>query len=352
MPFVLVRILHRITARAWRMPALAMLVAFVLGFGLIRSFEPGDAKIRQPLDYLWYFFISGTTVGYGDLFPVSPGGRIGAVLIITCGLSAGLLLFAQLTLWLAKGQTLKATGYGQFHHERHIVIIGYRRNRVLDIVKQLRPDPLHRRTPIVVIFWEDQLTGENPDLGVYDVVAYDETAFERACLDKASTVFVAGRNDDETVRVMLNVNAFCHDTNPGVHLVAAVPDGSRRAEITSALMLVNPEIEPVGTDDSAVVADVIRNPGVAAIYSNLASTLDADSSLFRVDIPEGAGEWPRLDLAIFLLRRGCTLLAVGESTRPNARFKLDPSPTELVRGGQSLAVVAHDRPEISWSEIS
>ena len=117
-------------------------------------------------------------------------------------------------------------------------------------------------------------------------------------------------------------------------------------------MLVNPEIEPVGTDDSAVVADVIRNPGVAAIYSNLASTLDADSSLFRVDIPEGAGEWTRLDLAIFLLRRGCTLLAVGESTRPNARFKLDPSPTELVGGGQSLAIVAHDRPEISWSEIN
>ncbi|MEO5873956.1 MAG: potassium channel family protein [Streptosporangiaceae bacterium] len=348
---MLVRVLHRLTAKAWRMPALAMLATFVLGYVLIVTFEPAGAEIREPLNYLWYFFISGTTVGYGDLFPVSSGGRIGALLIITCGLSAGLLLFAQLTLWLAKGQTLKATGHAQFHHERHIVLIGYRRNRVLEIVKQLRPDPLHHDTPVVVVFWEDQLTGDNPDPAVYDVVAYDETAFERARLDRAATIFVAGRNDDETVRVMLNVNAFCHETNPGVHLVAAVPDGSHRREIQSALRLVNPEIEPVGTDDSAVVADVIRNPGVAAIYSNLASTLDADSSLFRVDIPERAGDWLRLDLAIFLLRRGCTLLAVGESTRPNARFKLDPSPTERVGGGQSLAVVAHERPEIPWAEI-
>lgn len=351
MPFVVVRLLHRITARAWRAPALAMLVALVVGFGLIRAFEPDDAKIREPANYLWYFFVSGTTVGYGDFFPVSPGGRIGAVLIVTCGLSAGLLLFAQLTLWLAKGQTLKATGHARFRHERHIVIIGYRRSRVLEIIKQLRPDPKHHKTPVVAVFWDDQLTGENPDPDVYDVVAYDETAFERACLGDASTVFVMGRNDDETVRVMLNVNDYCRRNNPDVHLVAAVPDGSRRSEIQSALTLINPEIEPVGTDDSAVVADVIRNPGVAAIYSNLASTLDADSSLFRVDIPEGAGQWSRLDLAIFLLRRGCTLLAVGESTRPNARFKLDPAPSEPVRGGQSLAVVAHDRPEIPWDEI-
>ena len=101
----------------------------------------------------------------------------------------------------------------------------------------------------------------------------------------------------------------------------------------------------------AVVAVAIRNPGVAAIYHNLASTLDADGTLYRVDVPEGAGEWPRLDVAIFLLRRGSTLLAVGESHRPNARFRLTADPGELVRGGQSLAVVAPDRPKIPWHEL-
>ncbi|GAA3218529.1 potassium channel family protein [Actinocorallia longicatena] len=348
MPIALLRVLHGITAKAWRAPALAMLSAFVVGFLLIHFCEPADAKIREPWNYLWYFFVSGTTVGYGDLFPVSAGGRVGAVLIVSCGLSAGLVLFAELTLWLAKGQTLKATGHARLHHENHVIVIGYRRSRVLEIVKQLRNDPKHTRTPVVVVFWEDQLSGENPDPGVLEVIAFDGTAFERACLDRAATVFVQGRDHDETVRVMLDVNAHAAAS---CHLVAAVPDGVRRAEFQRALSLINPEIEPVGTDDPAVVADVIRNPGVATIYSNLASTLDADSSLFRVDVPEGEGPWTRLALAVHLLERGCTLLAVGESSRPNARFRLDPDPAALVGGGQSLAIVAHDRPEIVWSGI-
>ncbi|WP_165975680.1 hypothetical protein [Actinomadura rubrisoli] len=163
---------------------------------------------------------------------------------------------------------------------------------------------------------------------------------------------VVGRTDDETVRVMLHVVAYLRRSGgPSPHLLAGVHDGGRRAEITEALGLIGPDIEPVDIDDPAVVSVAIRNPGVAAIYHNLASTLDADSTLFRVDVPDGAGEWPRLDLAVFLLRRGSTLLAVGESHRPNARFRLAAEPDERIRGGQSLAVVAPDRPEIPWHEI-
>jgi voltage-gated potassium channel len=103
--------------------------------------------------------------------------------------------------------------------------------------------------------------------------------------------------------------------------------------------------------DPAIVAVAIRNPGVASIYHNLASTLDTDGTLYRVDVPADAGGWSRIDLAVFLLHRGSTLLAAGESHRPNARFRLTLNPDEKVRGGQSLTVVAPTRPEIPWHEL-
>ncbi|MFC6884704.1 MULTISPECIES: potassium channel family protein [Actinomadura] len=352
MPFVLLRLVHRIAERSWRAPALVLAAAFAAGWVLIAVFEPSGSKIKQPHHYLWYFFVSGTTTGYGDLFPTSAGGRIGGAIVIMAGLTAGLVLFAELTLWMAKGRTLKANGQATLHHRRHVVAVGYEREGLRAVIGQLRADPAYEKTPVVTVFWPGQLPGENPDPGLYDVVAFDGTAYERACLEHARTVLVVGRTDDETVRVMLGVVAYLRrHGSPPVHLLAGLRDGGRRAEITEALGLVGPDIEPVDVDDPAVVAVAIRNPGVAAIYHNLASTLDADSTLFRVDVPEGAGEWPRLDLAIFLLRRGGTLLAVGESHRPNARFRLAAEPGETVRGGQSLAIVAPERPEIPWNEL-
>ncbi len=346
------RLVHRIAARSWRAPALVLVAAFVAGWALIAVFEAPGAKIKKPHEYLWYFFVSGTTTGYGDLFPTSPGGRLGGAIVIMAGLTAGLVLFAELTLWMAKGRTMKANGQAQLHHRRHVVTVGYNRDGLRAIIGQLRADPEYARTKIVTIFWSDELTGENPDPDLYDVVAFDDTAFERACLQDARTVVVVGHTDDETVRVMLHVVAYLRrHGEPPVHLLAGVHDGGRRAEITEALGLIGSDIEPVDIDDPAIVAVAIRNPGVASIYHNLASTLDADSTLFRVDIPADAGEWSRLDLAIHLLQNGSTLLAVGESHRPNARFRLAARPDETIRGGQSLAVVSESRPAIPWHEI-
>ncbi|TDC55526.1 two pore domain potassium channel family protein [Actinomadura sp. KC345] len=352
MPIVLMRLVTRITGRSWRVPALVLLAAFLTGWLLIAVFEEPGAEIKRPDEYIWYFLVSGTTTGYGDLSPATTGGRIGGVLIIVAGLTAGLVMFAELTLWMGKGRAMRANGQAQLHKRRHIVMVGYHRDGLRTIIGQLRADVEFAKTDVVAIFWPDELTGENPDPDLYDVVAFDGTAYERACLEAARAVVVIGHNDDETVRVMLGVEAYLRKKgDPPVHLLAGVHEGNRRAEITEALALIGSDIEPVDIDDSAVVAAAIRNPGIAAIYHNLASTLDTDGALYRVDIPDDAGAWSRMDVAIFLLRRGGTLLAVGDSHRPDAGFRLTASPDEMIRGGQSLAVVAADRPEIPWHEL-
>ncbi|MFG2244229.1 potassium channel family protein [Spirillospora sp. NPDC048823] len=352
MPFVLMRLVDRIAGRSMRMPALVLLAAFLVGWLLIAVFEEPGADIKKPHEYFWYFIVSGTTTGYGDLAPATIGGRIGGVIAIVSGLTAGLMLFAEVTLWLAKGRTMKANGRARLSHRRHIVIVGYERDGLRAIIGELRADPDFARTPVVTIFWPDELTGENPDPDVYDVVAFDDTAYERACLEHARAAVVVGRTDDETVRVMLGLAAYLRrHGEPPVHLLAGLHDGHRRGEIMDALTLITPDIETVDIDDPAVVAVSVRNPGVAAIYHNLASTLDTDGTLYRVDVPEEVGERSRIDVAIFLLRRGSTLLAVGESHRPNANFRLTSAPDEKIRGGQSLAVVAASRPEIPWRDL-
>ena len=52
----------------------------------ILNLEVGpDANIRTPMDALWWSFVTITTVGYGDRYPVTPEGRLVAIVLMTAG---------------------------------------------------------------------------------------------------------------------------------------------------------------------------------------------------------------------------------------------------------------------------
>lgn len=77
------------------------LIVLVLEFGgmLILAAELPDpnANIKDANDALWWIFVTITTVGYGDRYPVTTWGRIIGVLVMSCGIG----LFAVLTGYLA-----------------------------------------------------------------------------------------------------------------------------------------------------------------------------------------------------------------------------------------------------------
>ena len=55
---------------------------------LVLQFEsqsPENANIQSGGDALWYSIVTITTVGYGDFYPVTPGGRITAMFIMFAG---------------------------------------------------------------------------------------------------------------------------------------------------------------------------------------------------------------------------------------------------------------------------
>jgi voltage-gated potassium channel len=97
------KVFHRLSQRlaesAITGTGLVIILALTFGSLLILQVERQnpDANIRTSADALWWSFVTMSTVGYGDHFPVTHEGRLMAILLMTVGIG----LFGVLTSYLA-----------------------------------------------------------------------------------------------------------------------------------------------------------------------------------------------------------------------------------------------------------
>jgi len=80
---------------------LLFFIILVLEFGgmamVAVESSSAEANIRTPSDAVWYTYVTITTVGYGDHYPVTTEGRLIGIVIMTAGVG----LFGTLTGYLA-----------------------------------------------------------------------------------------------------------------------------------------------------------------------------------------------------------------------------------------------------------
>ena len=74
-----------------------LLLEFGAALMLAIEIRAPDGNITDASDALWYTYVTVTTVGYGDRYPVTNAGRVVGVLIMTVGVG----LFGTLTGFLA-----------------------------------------------------------------------------------------------------------------------------------------------------------------------------------------------------------------------------------------------------------
>ncbi len=67
---------------------LVVVLSVIFACASVLYFESGhpDATIRSAPDALWWALVTVTTVGYGDFAPLTPGGRLSAVLLMFVGI--------------------------------------------------------------------------------------------------------------------------------------------------------------------------------------------------------------------------------------------------------------------------
>ncbi|MFD1020532.1 potassium channel family protein [Thalassobacillus hwangdonensis] len=116
-------------------------IVFMVFFGaLIHFIEP--QHFPTIFDGIWWAFVTGSTVGYGDYVPLSNAGRIIGILLILAG--GGLVTFymATLSAGTIKHEKDLSTGKVAFKGKGHIILVGWNeRTRQLIEIMQQHNDP-------------------------------------------------------------------------------------------------------------------------------------------------------------------------------------------------------------------
>ena len=326
----LARLLH-VRLTGWRLPLAIAVTVFVTSWLLMALLEPADSEVARPRNYWWYFVVTSATVGYGDLFPVSTGGRLVGAYVVVGGIVTLTLLFTRLAEVISAGRSRRMRGEAPLDLSDHLVLLGYAPGRTERIVQELTAEG---RT-VVLGAWPEQ--AEHPmaaavpevhfvrgDLTHADVMA-------RACVARARTAVVDGRDDNETLAITVAVN----HANPGIHLVAALRDLSRRDH----LAYVNPAVQCVQWHMPYLLTEEATDPGITQVYTDLMST-GGHGNTYSLTVPAGFSHRTVGDAQTWFGRtHSATLLAV----RSGGELTVSPPWDRPVEPGSTLYYVAGER---------
>jgi voltage-gated potassium channel len=221
--------------------------------GLRDNAHPG--RPLSLLDVLYYTTVTLTTVGYGDIVPVTPRARLIGSLLVTPIRITILILFIGTAYELALQRYREAFQMRRLHKRlhHHIILCGFGVKGHATVAELLsfgcEPDQ------IATIDSNPEVAQDAASRGFASLRgdATAEAALRAAAIEKAAHVIVNVDRDDTTVLICLTAKHL----NPRVHIVAA----AREAENV-------PLIYQSGAD--VVVAPPIAGGRMLAIATQLA----------------------------------------------------------------------------------
>lgn len=292
-------------------------------------------------DSMWWTVVTMATVGYGDIFPTTIGGRflIGVPTII---FGVGILTFlvSQIAMKMIESQSRRLRGMASIKLSGHILIVNFsKEEEILNLVLELKADPQTKRKGICLI--DDTLEEIPRNLLDYNVEFVrgnptSEATLKQANFMNASSALILSKDrsnphsDDRNLAIIVMMEKMY----PEICTIAEIVDPHKTQVFE--LAGCNSVICTSGWTANFIIKELL-DPGAKNIFTELWSN-QKGKELYYIPIKKRASLTYK-DLVLWCLGNSCSI--IGLSRGGNAM--LNPAPTEIVMDGDRAILIADDR---------
>ena len=274
----------------------AILLCAVLGYGTTGYvyFELPAKPELGFADGLWWSIVTLTTVGYGDYFPASPGGRfLVALPLMMCGIGLLGYVLSVAAASLVDTKNKEIRGMSTLDLRGHLVVVNFPElGKVERVIRELRhEDALGDRLPIVVIDEDlEELPAELQAAHVHYIrgnPARDAT-LQRACIDESSQAIILSKRsgDAHSDHQVLAVTLAIEARTPGVITVVECVDPETEELLRKAGC---DHVVCTTRFDAAFLASEARSPGTQDVIDDLLT--NHGQQLFFTEIVAGTKDF-------------------------------------------------------------
>ncbi len=317
-----------VTAGIW-------IVAGLLFFWFEHGVNDGIAGVD---DALWWSMTTLSTVGYGDLYPLSPGGRVVAISTMILGIGVLGTLAAILATALIDVRERGRRGTRSYMLKEHVLVLGWNDKAVVAI-DELRHDPRYRSTPVCIVADLEETPVDDPQVRFVRGLPSRTETLGRATAGEACAAMVFAtdprdpRSDHEVAVV---VHAF-RRVNPDARVSAELVDPRNREVLVAAGCDSVVDLNGVA---SALMTRSVLDAGLSEVVGELLSS-KRGSEIYRIGVREELVGKTWREVAHDLLERGCTALGIVKG----ASIRLSPDLDTRIAKDDEVFVVSAEPPE-------
>ncbi|MCY4472503.1 MAG: ion channel [Kistimonas sp.] len=343
----LFRLNLHLTRLRWSLVATGLVCHFLASWALLGLCQ--EPHLTAPDHFYYFYLVTASTVGYGDLSPRTLAGQLLVSLFVIPGAIA---LFAavvgKVTTLVVKAwsQNMKGKLDVSRHLDQHLVIMGWHESRTARMIDLVFGDKRGRQQQLVLVS-SQSMDNPFPELILFvhtDNLASAET-FRRAALDRARQIIVSTDSDDSTLTTALSLVA----QHAKAHIVCHF-ENKEKAQLLRAHA---PRVECCVNATTDMLVRSAQDPGSTRVQEQLISTLTGPTQ-FSLHIPANFSGCSFHQLLTYLKHHHDVLVLGTASSTYNNDMVLNPPGEHRVEAGQYLYFISHQRlhaAEIDWQKL-
>ncbi len=253
-----------------------------------------SSNIRSFEDSIWWTFVTSTTVGYGDRYPVSTAGRITGILLMFFGVSLMGVITGNMASFFVDRQLKEDKGLKSIKTKNHFIICGWKKDmaNVLKDIIQKNDDFMTSEYVLINNHPPEEinLLRSDPELQGLQFVSgdyIDESVLIKANIKKAKKIIVLADQynsqstqemDSRTVMAIITIKSIAKN----IYAAAEILDAKFERYLHTANC---DEIILTTNYNRSLIANASTGNGISHVISELLN-VNSPVSINTADIPK------------------------------------------------------------------